>query len=318
MLPLGQSLLIVGHSSSQGQKLLLSQRLTLIFTSLALFISVYSCTNVINSLGELGQLRKDLIKEFHEAEITIGIDHSTVLTVSFINSPLNEAASEARFKRAQETAIFIKRRYAGINGIDHMLIRFMRHETRNFVDYAGEVDSFVFGKNAVLIGAPPGTDPQSYLGDEKDVSVSYNAARNESEVRAGMQLEGDMEKGLAVSLHFKVRGDATTAGQAIGIPASVVFNFSSFAPAKVFKNDPPLKIVADGATLFSDKAHNLSTAAEGGNEFLVQAIPLDQFLKLAEGRTVVIGLGTKEYLLSARQLRSLREMAEYADAGRRK
>jgi hypothetical protein len=294
-------------------------RLVLLLPSLALLLCFCGCKNVINSLGELGQLRSDLIKEFHEADITVALNNSTVLTVSFINSPLNEAPTEARFKRAQETAVFIKRRYAGINGVEHMLIRFMQHETRMFVDYTQEIDGFVFGKNAVLIGAPPGGNPDEYFKTDEDVTVSYNATSNESEIRiARMQLEGDMDKGVALSPHFKVRGDATTAGHALGIPGSVVFNFSSFAPAKIFKNDPPLKIVADGGTVFSDKAHNLSSAAEGGNEFLVQAIPLDQFLKLAAARTVVLGLGPKEYLLSAKHLKSLREMADYANSGRAK
>jgi hypothetical protein len=300
------------------QRLSRTSRLTPIVPFLILLLCFCSCKDTINSLGELGQLRNDLIKEFHESNITVSLNNSTNLAVTFTNSPLNAALSNERFRRAQETALFIKRRYVGIGGIETMLVRFMTQETRMFVvQETREIDSFVFGKNASLIGAPPGDDPQNSFNDEQDVGVTYNAARNESEVRVRqIQLEGDMEQGLGLSLHFKVRGDATTAGHASGIPASIVFTFSSFAPAKVFKTDPPLKLVADGAVVFSDKAHNLSATTEGGNEFLVQAVPLDQFLKLADASTVVLGLGTKEYLLGAKQLSTLRKMADYANAGR--
>jgi hypothetical protein len=243
--------------SSRLQNASGTRRRILIFLSL-LLLCFCGCKDTINSLGELGQLRNDLIKEFHESNITVSLNNSTNLAVTFTNSPLNAGLSYDRFRRAQETALFIKRRYAGIGRIETMLIKFMTQETR-------EIDGFVFGKNASLIGAPPGDDPQNAFNDEQDVGVTYNATRNESEVRVRqIQLEGDMEKGLALSLHFKIRGDATTAGHASGIPASIVFTFSSFAPAKVFQTDPQLKLVADGAVIFSDKAHNLNSSSEGG------------------------------------------------------
>lgn len=286
---------------------------------LLLLLSFSSCKETINALGDLGQLRRELIKEFHESEIAVSLDNSAVLAVTFVNSPLNTAPSDQRFDRAQVTALFIKRRYPGIGDVKTMLVRFMEQKTSMFViNETREIDSFVFDKNALMIGAPPGSDPQSYLGEKEEVNVNYNAARNESEVQGGLRLEGDLEKGLTVFLHFKVRGDASTAGQARGIPAAVVFSISSFAPAKVFKTDPPLKIVADGAVVFNDKAHNLNSTTEGGNEFLVQAVPLDQFMKLAEARTVVLGLGNKEYLLNAKQLRTLRKLTDYADSSRRR
>jgi hypothetical protein len=61
----------------------------------------------------------------------------------------------------------------------------------------------------------------------------------------------------------------------------------------------------------------MSTTTAGGNEFLVQAIPLEEFLKMTAARTVVLTLGSKEFLLSESQMRALRDMAVYANSGRK-
>ncbi len=295
-------------------------RIVISLSIFILLVCVSGCDkNVLNSFGEMAQLRDDLRKEFHEQGIGVTLQDSTNLAVTFLNSPLNAQPRE-RFKRAQETALFIKRHYAGIDRLESILVRFLKGEKRMYViDYVGEVDSFVFGKDAVLVGASPGDNNPQGFKDVGDATVNYNPARNESEVRiTRLQLEGDTDKGVMVSPRFKVRGDASTAGHTIGIPSAIIFDFASFAPEKIFKGDPVLRIVADGNTIYNDKAHNLSTTTEGGNEFLVQAVPLDQFLKLTEAKTVVLALGNKEYLLTETQLHALRDMASYANAGRKR
>ena len=274
---------------------------------------------VFKSLDELARLRTDLIKEFHEQNVDVMLQNSNNLAVTFVNSPLNGRQPDERIRRAQETAVFIRRHYTGIDRIESILVRFFKHETRMLViNYTQEIDSFVFGKDAVLIGAPPELRPDAFK-DEGDVTVNYNPARNESEVQiVRLDLEGNTEKGVVLSARFKVRGDASIAGHTIGIPSAIIFNFASFAPEKVFRDAPALKIVADGATVFNDKAHNISATTAGGNEFLGQAIPLDQFLKMTAAKTVVLTLGSKEFLLSESQMRALRDMAVYADSGRKR
>lgn len=288
-----------------------------LITVLQLCFFVGCGKDVFKTLDEIARIRNDLIKEFHEPNINVMLQNSKNLAVTFVNSPLN-ARPDERNRRAQETALFIKRHYAGIDRIASISVRFLKHEKRMLVvDYTEEIDTFVFGKDAVLMGAPPEMRSRAFKG-VGDVTVNYNPARNESEVQiVRLELEGNTEKGVVLSPHFKVRGDASTAGHTIGIPSAVIFNFASFAPEKVFKNDPVLKIVADGLTVFDDKAHNLSTTTAGGNEFLVQAIPLDQFLKVTAAKTVILTLGSKEYLLAENQLLALRDMAVYANSGRK-
>ena len=299
-----------------------SSRLAPLAISLVIVLQLcsFGCgKGVFKSLDELAHLRNDLIKEFHEQNIDVMLQNSNNLAVTFVNSPLNGRQPDERIRRAQETAVFIRRHYTGIDRLESILVRFFKHETRMLViNYTQEIDSFVFGKDAVLIGAPPGLGPNAFK-DVGDVSVNYNSARNESEVQiVRLDLEGNTEKGVVLSARFKVRGDASIAGHTIGIPSAVIFNFASFAPEKVFKGDPALKIVADGITVFNDKANNMSTTTTGGNEFLVQAIPLDQFLKMTAAKTVVLTLGSKEFLLSESQMRALRDMAVYADSGRKR
>ena len=276
-------------------------------------------TKLLSELGEVSEIKNQLIKEFHEPDLQVTLNNSTGLHVTFVNSPLNERNSDERFARAQEAALFVKRRYAGIERLKYMSIGFVKSQTRMVVvEDMQEVDRFVFNNSASLIGAETDYNPQSAFTDEDDVSIVYNPKNNESEVRiTRLQLEGDLNKGVMLSPHFKVRGDATTAGRSAGIPSAVVFTFASFAPEKVFTSDPQLRIVADGQTIFNDKAHNQSVGVDGGNEFLVQGVPLAQFLKMTEAKTVVLSLGGKEYLLSDKNLRSLREMASYASQGRK-
>lgn len=286
---------------------------------LVLQVCLFGCgKDVFKTFDELAQIRNDLLREFHEQNIAVMLQNSNNLAVTFINSPLN-GLPDQRLRRAQETAVFVRRHYAGIDRLESILVRFFKQEKRMLVvDYIEEIDSFVFGKDAVLIGAPPEMRPDAFK-DEYDVSVNYNAARNESEVQiVRLDLEGNTEKGLILSPHFKVRGDASIAGHTIGIPSAVIFNFASFAPEKVFKDDPALKIVADGVIVFNDRAHNMSTTTAGGNEFLAQAIPLDQFLKVTAANTVVLTLGNKEFLLSDSQMHALHDMAVYANSGRKR
>jgi hypothetical protein len=284
-----------------------------------LVLCSFGCSkDLLNELKEIAQLRNQMVQEFHEQNINVNLENSTVLQIAFINSPLNEGPQQERARRAQETALFVKRNFAGIDRLERLSVSFVRNETRMIViNYTQQIDSYEFGKDASLIGALFPYNPQSAFKGEEDVMVTYNPARNESEVKiTRLQLEGDLDRGVVLSPHFVVRGDATTAGRSSGIPDVVVFSFASYAPEKIFKGDPTLRIVADSYAVFSEKARNLSVMAEGGNEFLVQGVPLDKFLKITEAKTVIVELGTKQFLLSDDQLRALKDMATYIGTGR--
>src|SRR6185503_15052078 len=94
--------------------------------------------DIFKTLGELATLRNELIAEFHEQNLDVTLQNSNNLAVTFVNSPLN-ATPDQLFRRAQETATFIKRHYAGIDRLESILVRFFKQEKRM-------LDSFVFGK----------------------------------------------------------------------------------------------------------------------------------------------------------------------------
>lgn len=273
---------------------------------------------VISNITELASLRNQLLAEYPGEEINVTVQTDNHLIVSFINSPLNDQQLLQRFERAQRTALFVKRHYPGIDRLENIAVSFLKNEKSwVVVNKTLIIDWFDFGKDGVVVGAPLNYDPQNLLNDEDDLNTFYNPKTNESEIRIRLiQLKGNLENGLALTPHFMVHGDATTAGHSSGIPASVIFDFASYAPEKVFKSDPVFRIVADGNVIFDGRARNRSATDEGGNEFLGQAVPLAQFLKMAEAKTIVLTLGSGEYLLSDGHLRALREMANYATAGR--
>src|ERR1700737_3000531 len=81
--------------------------------ALVLVVTLSGCgKEFIKSLGDMARLRAELIKEFHDQDINVVVQNSTVLGVTFINSKLNDQSSTKRLERARETAVFIKRHYA--------------------------------------------------------------------------------------------------------------------------------------------------------------------------------------------------------------
>src|SRR3954453_10629702 len=71
------------------------------------------------SLGEVQSLHAQLTKKFGD-EVYVNVnytDKNVVLTVSFINSALNEKTAEERFRRAEETAKVVNALYPRIKDV---------------------------------------------------------------------------------------------------------------------------------------------------------------------------------------------------------
>jgi hypothetical protein len=291
-----------------------------LFSSLLLAASLSGCgKEMFKSLGEMARLRTELIKEFHEEEITVVVRNSTMLGVTFTNSKLNDQSNLKRMERAQETALFVKGHYAGMDRIERVWVSFVAHETRYLiVNYTRGIDTYLFDKKGSLLSPPAqyGLQPDPKPDDE--ARANYSPYRNETDVQiTRLQLSGDLNHGVALVPNFTLHGDATTADHSMAAPRSVNFTFASYAPEKVFKTDVPFGITADGKMIYSSMAHNSSTTTEGGNEFLTQMIPFPQFLEMTRARKASLKLADKEYRLTDRQLGGLRQMASYAPSTER-
>lgn len=286
----------------------------LVLTLLAWVASLSGCGNgLIKSLADLGRLREELVKEFHDPNVEVVIRNSTVLTVAFVNSKLNDQGSGTkRMERAQETAVFIKHHYAGIDRIERVWVSFVAVETRYlFVNYTRGIDAFSFDNKGTLLGPPAPYDPQAQSEGDDQARAVYNTSRDETDVQiARLQLSGDLDEGLALAPHFALRGQLKDGHSTIP-PRSVIFDFASFAPQKIFKGDPPLAIIADGKTIYDGKARNSSVETEGGNEFLSVEIPFDRFSEMTRAGKVMLKLADTEHVLNAAQLEQLRKMTSY-------
>jgi hypothetical protein len=267
---------------------------------------------MLKSLGELAQLRQQLMDEYHEQNIDVVLQDSRTLGVTFLNSALNDRNFTERATRAEKTALFVKKHFAGMNQIERIWVSFVVYKTRFVIfNYSQGLDVFLFDKDAKPIG--PSNDPTAH-GNENRATAAYNSKQNETQVQiTRLLLEGDLDNGLALIPHFTVRGDATAPHHKLPPPKSVTFEFASFAPKKVFNNDPKIVITGDGKTIFSDKARNLSAPTENksGNEFLSLEIPFAQFWQMTKATKVKLQLGSRDYPLTNTQLGEMRAMANY-------
>lgn len=266
----------------------------------------------------MAQLRVELIKKFHDEDVNVVIRNST-LGVTFVNSKLNDQSKLKRQQRAQETALFIKLHYARIDQIDRVWVSFAAHETRFVVfNYTRGIDTYVFDKKGGFIGAPAQYDPPAERRADDEATARYSDSRNETDVQImRLQLSGDLNNGIALVPHFTLAGNATGANHIVTPPHTVTFTFASYAPEKIFKVDPSLLIIANGKTIYTGKARNLSTESTDGNEFLDQEIPFPQFVEMTRADKVKLKLAAKEFPLTETQLGRLRDMANYASLTRR-
>jgi hypothetical protein len=275
---------------------------------------VSACSSgLIKSLGDLARLRQQLIDKYHEQDINVSLENSRFLNIMFINSPLNGQDASGRANRAQETARFVASSYPAIHQVEYIWVGFGSYTTRLiFFHYTSSVDAFVFDKN--------GNNMNGLWSEEKDQRkpvARFNAARNETDVSiTRLQLEGDLNHGIAMVPHFTVAGNVYDSNSKLGVPSLVVVDFASYADRKIFPENATLEIRCDGVPAFSGNAL-LLTPQDSGSEgstaqFLEAQIPIQQFAKMGSSREVKIKLGSKAFALSPEDINALRAMSAYA------
>lgn len=293
--------------SSQGRFLTL-----LVFFS-CLF-AVGCGTQLVKSLGELARLQAEIVKEYGEEGVNVRVNNSTTLVVTFINSPLNVKSREARSKRAQQTATFVKMHYPSIQKIEEVWVSFIRQETRYvLVHYTEGLDYFGFDKNA---------RPLRVFEEDSSASASENSFRpvalyspklKRTDISiARLQLQGDLDEGLALAPHFTLSGDATGVKLSPG-PRFVSFDFASYAPTSMFPGETQIAFLTDEKVLFETKGvFSKSKLADGtAVEFLYLQLPYQTFRQMTAHKNFTIRLGSIDYKLTNEQVAGLREMTRY-------
>ena len=285
-------------------------RSAVITLALGLCLLASACsTGPLKSLRNTARLRQQLIDKYHEQDISVNLRNSRFLSIAFVNSPLNRNDLAERARRAQETATFAASNFPTIKEIETIGVSFIEAESRFFIyHYSKNLGFFAFDRYGVAVNSS-GSDE-----DPRKPVVRFNSARNETDVSiTRLQLEGDMNHGIALVPHFAFKGNVNDANR--NPPDAVVFDFASYADAKVFPGNAMLNIRFDGTVVFSGSARLLTSqdsASEGSTaQFLTAQIPVAQFSKIGTARQVELKLGGKDFELSTEDVKALRTMSLY-------
>jgi hypothetical protein len=267
---------------------------------------------------DISRLRSEIIKQYGEKDVSVNLQNSHYLTVTFVNSPLNASSQDERANRAAQTAAFVKDHYTSVNQIKEIWVGFIRTETHFIlVHYSESLDFFGFDKNGQPLSRPEEGQPPRNSDSTFRPIATYSPKLNQTEVMIStLQLEGDSSNGLAVAPHFTVPGDASGVRRARVLPLTVSFDFASYSEKSMFPGEPKISVLADGKLVFEKSVQFSTSKLPDGkfSEFLLLQIPYPTFREMTAGRKLTITIGDREYEFTREQLAALREMKQYVKA----
>ena len=285
--------------------------LWILLTSCLLASGCSKAKDLGNTLGALEKVRAELIKKFGEEDINLRLNiwqNRTSISVTFVNSLLNQKTPEERAKRAQETAEIVRQHYPSIKNVNEIWVGFMRVTTRLAIFHWSEVlDTHGFDNGARAL-RDPGIAPL----DPSQPVVRYLATQNKTDISSnGIQLEGTAEKGVTVVPHFSVAGDVNKITPKP--PDEVSLDFAAFSEKPKFPNVTKIVFLSDEkvAYLTEGQFSTSKLANDLYSEFLYLKVPTAVFLKITSGNTVKIRLNEHEYTLTESQILQIKRMSDY-------
>ncbi|HEV8426525.1 MAG TPA: hypothetical protein VGQ41_01340 [Pyrinomonadaceae bacterium] len=281
---------------------------------LASCLLAYGCSTAKDlgkTLGDLAMVRAELIKKFGEQDVNLHANtfqNRTSISVTFVNSPLNQKTTEERAKRAQETAEIVRQHYPAIKNVNEIWVGFMRVTTRLVIFHYSEMfDAHGFDNEARAL-----RDPGSPALDPSQPVVRYSPSQNKTDISSsGIQLEGTPEKGVTVFLHFSVAGDVNKITPKP--PGEVWLDFAAFSDKPKFPNVTKIVFLSDNKVVYQTEGQ-FSTSKIAGDmysEFLYLKVPTAAFLKITSGSTVKLRLNEHEYTLTESKTLQIQRMSDY-------
>lgn len=279
---------------------MLSRRIILASILAASVLAAGCVRQAVRTMGELQALNAELAKKFNDqVHVHLAQGANLTLTITFINSALNDKTVAERLARAQETAQIVAAHYARIASVEAIWVAFVREQTRYVVfHYSEGLEVYGFDNNGRRLGAP---EPPA------DVLTGYRYLREteESEISAdGLQLQGTPggDKGLVVLPHFKVSGNVKV--EKAQPPARVFFDIASYSDKQEFEPVTPIVFLADGNPVLKTQGK-----FEGGNtQFCYLSVAYADFRKMIAAKHLTIQLGAREYPLTPNQFAGLQKM----------
>jgi hypothetical protein len=273
-----------------------------------MFMSACS-TGFLKALSDLNAIRQHLIQKYHD-EVGVNLTNSRFLNIVFVNSSLNKLEDGARAQRAQEAALFVSRNYEGIKSIQAIWISFVATETHLiFFHRTDLLSAFGFDKDGRRIGSGSGSAAEE---DPRAPVAKFSDSRNETDVSVTrIQLQGNMDEGVALVPHFTVTGD--TRRGPVPAPEFVILDFASYSRQQVFTGNAELEIACDERPTVKGFAQLLPSSASGSDEtiaqFLTVRVSFKSFLKMSSAQHVTIRLGSKRFQLKPDDINALAGMA---------
>lgn len=286
--------------------------LLLLLTSCLLVCGCSTAKDVGKSLGDLATVHAELIKKFGEENVNLQVNtfrNRKRISVTYVNSALNQKTAADRARRAQETAETVKQHYPAIKNVSEIWVGFMRMTTRLVIFNQSEMlDAHGFDNEARALSEPHLAPAES----PSELGVRYLANQDKTEISGGIiQLEGTLEKGVTLLPHFSVAGDANKFKPKP--PAEVSLDFASYSEKPKFPNVTRIALLSDDKVVYQTKGQ-FSTSKIGNDmysEFLYLKVPTGEFLKIASGSTVTVRLNEREYVLTGNLFRQIQRMSEF-------
>jgi len=284
-----------------------------VLTSCLLAYGCGTAKDVHKTLGDLATVRAELIKKFAGEDVNLRVNNfqnRTMISVVYVNSPLNQKTVEERANRAQETAEMVRQHYPSIKNVSEIWVGFMRTTTRLVIFHWSErLETYGFDGEARSLRGP---GPPPAPSDPSEPSVRYSATQNKTEISSGgIQLEGTPEKGVILVPHFSVTGDANEITPKP--PKEVGMDFAAFSEKPKFPNLTKIVFISDKKIVYVTEAQFSTSkiADDLHSEFLYLQVPTAVFLKISSGTIVKIKLNEHEYTLTEAQILQMQHMSDY-------
>ena len=289
--------------------MLLPQRKLLAAILISSLFTAGCLKDAVKSFGELQTLQVALTNKFGDeinVHLSQGVNRGT-LSVTFINSPLNDSSRQQRALRAQETAQIVSAHYSRSTAVSWITVIFLRRQTQFVVFHRAQtLDSFVFEKDG-----RPTEYTAPYLPaplTDTEITAGYSATEDRTDVSSASTLQLDGQPGgygITVMPHFKLQGNANR--RKAPPPEEVSFLVASYSRKPRFSEPVPVQFIANGKPVMQGEA----TFTGNDAQYCSIKMSYSVFRKLATAKEAAIKLGAREYPLTPEQLQLLAKMDAY-------